>query len=149
MSLNPIIGRRVRLDREGRTVAWGTAIDSFYADNFYRIVVEIDKSITHLEEIDGVHHIAVLPIGNERTAFAAFVMPDKVPPAISREERELIERVLDCVDPASDCSIGNDEIARVREIVARLGVDLEAFEARIERNVPIYNTTYSSRIPKK
>jgi hypothetical protein len=38
---------------------------------------------------------------------------------LTHNERDLIERVLDCVDPASDCAIGNDEIGRVREILDR------------------------------
>lgn len=40
---------------------------------------------------------------------------------ITDDERDLIERVLDQVDPASDCAIGNDEIGLVREIIDRIG----------------------------
>lgn len=38
---------------------------------------------------------------------------------ITQEEAELMMRVLDCVDPASDCAIGNDEIGACRDIVDR------------------------------
>lgn len=38
---------------------------------------------------------------------------------ITPKEAERIARVLDCVDPASDCAVGNDEIDAVREIIER------------------------------
>lgn len=38
---------------------------------------------------------------------------------ISNREAEFIRAVLDCVDPASGCGIGNEEIGKVRDIIAR------------------------------
>lgn len=38
---------------------------------------------------------------------------------ITKEEHELIQQVLDAVDVAADCAIGNDEVAKVRAIIER------------------------------
>lgn len=39
---------------------------------------------------------------------------------ITADERDLLMRVLDVADPASDCAIGNDEIAKARELAERI-----------------------------
>lgn len=62
--------------------------------------------------------------GNSDVAYAALVayIDERRPlpkSTLSDEDRDLVLRVLDTCDPASDCAIGNDEIARAREIVER------------------------------
>jgi hypothetical protein len=85
--MNPLVGRHVRLERDGDAVVTGLVIDSFYTDNFYRLVVEIEEpSIAHAT---GKGRVAVFPIGNGRTAFVATMEPPSNASKLIVDERDL------------------------------------------------------------
>jgi hypothetical protein len=90
LPVNPLVGRRVRLERDGRVaVVKGLVIDSFYADDFYRLVVEIEEACPSLPSGNSGHHVAVFPIGNGRTAFAAFMLSSPNASKLIIDERDL------------------------------------------------------------
>ncbi len=59
---NPLIGRRVQLVKEDRLVATGIVVDSFYAADFYRLVVEVEQW-HQPQPLDRDRKIVVFPIG--------------------------------------------------------------------------------------